>query len=164
VDNWINFSSTVPTFNNNIPVKQEASYAFQTLATNLRGFPQNVRNGNSFAVINNEVRWPFVRYFANRSLSSGFWDNLQVCLFGDIGSAWTGLNPYGGQNGYDKRTEQKGTITVEVETNLDPIVYGYGFGVRSKILGYFMRFDWAWGVDSGVRQPRIFYFSLSTDF
>jgi len=164
VDNWINFSSAVPTFNNNIPVKQETSYAFQTLATNLRGFPQNVRNGNTFAVINNEVRWPFIRYFANRSLSSGFWDNLQVCLFGDVGSAWTGLNPYGGENGYDKRTEQKGTITVEVETNLDPIVYGYGFGVRSKILGYFMRFDWAWGVDSGVRQPRIFYFSLSTDF
>ncbi len=164
VDNWINFSSSVPTFNNNMPVKQAANYAFQTLASNLRGFPQNVRNGNSFAVINNEVRWPFVRYFANRSLSSGFWNNLQVCLFGDIGSAWTGLNPYGGENGYDKRIEQKGTITVEVDTNLDPIVYGYGFGVRSKILGYFMRFDWAWGVDSGVRQPRIFYFSLSTDF
>ncbi|WP_170830133.1 TolB-like translocation protein [Williamwhitmania taraxaci] len=164
VDNWINLNSTVPTFNSNIPIKQRANYAFQTLATNMRGFSQNIRNGNSFAVLNNEVRWPFVRYFANHSFSSGFWDNLQVCLFGDVGTAWTGLTPYSGENSYDKRIYYNGPITVEVETNIEPIVYGYGFGVRSKVLGYFMRFDWAWGVDSGVRQPRIFYFSLSTDF
>lgn len=164
VDNWINLNSNVPTFNNNIPIKQRANYAFQTLATNMRGFSQNIRNGNSFAAVNNEVRWPFVRYFANRSLSSGFLDNLQVCLFADAGTAWTGLTPYSGENGYDKRTYPNGPITVEVETNLDPIVYGYGWGVRSKVLGYFMRFDWAWGIDSGVQQPRVFYFSLSTDF
>jgi len=164
VDNWINLNSTVPTFNTNIPIKERANYAFQTLATNMRGFSQNIRNGNSFAVINNEVRWPFVRYFANRSLSSGFWDNLQVVLFGDIGTAWTGLTPYSGENGYDKKIYPNSPITVEVETNLDPIVYGYGLGVRSKVLGYFMRFDWAWGIDSGVQQPRMFYFSLSTDF
>lgn len=164
VDNWINLNSNVATFNTNIPIKQRENYAFQTLATNMRGFSQNIRNGNSFAVMNNEVRWPFVRYFANRSLSSGFWDNLQVCLFADIGTAWTGLTPYSGKNGYDKHVYPNGTITVEVETNLDPIVYGYGWGVRSKVLGYFMRFDWAWGIDSGIQQPRMFYFSLSTDF
>lgn len=164
VDNWINLNSNVSTFNNNIPIKQRANYAFQTLATNMRGFSQNIRNGNSFAAINNEVRWPFVRYFANRSLSSGFWDNLQVCLFADIGTAWTGLTPYSGKSGYDKRIYPNGPVTVEVETNIEPIVYGYGWGVRSKVLGYFMRFDWAWGVDSGVQQPRVFYFSLSTDF
>jgi len=27
-----------------------------------------------------------------------------------------------------------------------------------------MRADWAWGVDDGAVQPRIFYFSLGLDF
>ena len=43
-------------------------------------------------------------------------------------------------------------------------IYGYGFGLRSRILGYFVRADWAWGVDDGVVLPAVFYFSLSLDF
>jgi len=31
-------------------------------------------------------------------------------------------------------------------------------------LGYFVRADWAWGVENGIILPSVFYFSLSTDF
>ena len=46
VDNWTNFSQTTPTFIplNEIPINENENYAYQAVATNLRGFPQNIRN------------------------------------------------------------------------------------------------------------------------
>jgi hypothetical protein len=44
------------------------------------------------------------------------------------------------------------------------LVEGFGGGLRSRILGYFLRGDLAWGVEDGrIRKP-IFYLSLSLDF
>jgi hypothetical protein len=164
VDNWMNLSGKVKTFDNTIPVDQKANYAYQTLATNMRGFTQNIRNGNNFAVINSELRWPFIKYFANYPISSSFWSSLQAIGFFDVGSAWTGLTPFSGKNAYDHDIITNGSVTVTLDSNRSPIVYGYGFGLRAQLLGYFMRFDWAWGVENHVVLPRIFYFSLNLDF
>jgi len=53
-------------------------------------------------------------------------------------------------------------ITVEVQKS--PLVAGYGFGLRTSLLGYFVRADWSWGVEENQIQPRQFYLSLSLDF
>jgi hypothetical protein len=81
-----------------------------------------------------------------------------------VGSAWTGLTPFSGKNAYDHDIITNGSVTVTLDSNRSPIVYGYGFGLRAQLLGYFMRFDWAWGVENHVVLPRIFYFSLNLDF
>ncbi|HEY4785064.1 MAG TPA: hypothetical protein VIH57_03400, partial [Bacteroidales bacterium] len=166
VDNWINLSTRVPTFDNSIPIDPNGHYAYQALATNMRGFVQGARNGNNFTVINNEIRWPFVKYFANYPISSSFWNSLQVVGFFDAGSAWTGLTPFSGKNAYDHDviTNSSGNVSVTLDSNRSPILYGYGFGFRAQILGYFMRFDWAWGIENKVILPRIFYLSLNLDF
>src|SRR5690606_36446466 len=53
VDGWI-----APQYDNkNIPDESE-NYAFQTLATNMRGFKQNVRNGANYVILNSEIRIP----------------------------------------------------------------------------------------------------------
>ncbi len=51
-----------------------------------------------------------------------------------------------------------------INKDIEPIVFGYGVGVRTRLLGYFVRADWAWGIEDRIIQPRIFYLSLSTDF
>jgi len=164
VDNWMNFSSKVKTFDNSIRIDDQEKYAYQTVATNMRGFSQNIRNGNNFSVINSEIRWPFVKYFSKYPISSNFWSSLQAVGFFDVGSAWTGLTPFSGGNAYDYDVDRNGKVTVYVKSNRSPFVYGFGYGVRAQLLGYFMRFDWAWGVEKNIVLPRIFYFSLSTDF
>ncbi|MBN1187664.1 MAG: hypothetical protein JXB49_35645 [Bacteroidales bacterium] len=166
LDNWINLSRKVSTFDNSVPIENKNRYAYQTLATNMRGFTQNIRNGNNFALINNEIRWPFVQYFANYPISSAFWSNLQVVGFFDVGTAWTGLTPYSGENSYDTDIieDEAHTYKVTLDSNRDPIVAGYGFGARSQLFGYFLRLDWAWGIENQYILPRIFYFSLSLDF
>jgi len=164
VDNWTNFSTKVESFDKSIPIDYSKNYVYQTLATNMRGFTQNIRNGDRFAVYNSELRWPIVRYFANHPISSNFWNNLQFVGFFDVGTAWNGLHPWSGENAYDNEVIENGPLIVTIDSNREPIVYGYGLGVRSMLLGYFIRLDWAWGVENQVVLPRIFYLSLLMDF
>ncbi len=169
VDNWINiFPTRVQTFDRSIPIKESENYAYQTLATNMRGFTQNIRNGNNFAVFNSELRFPVFKYLINRPMSSKLLETFQVVGFFDVGSAWIGLTPYSGKNAYDEvRIPQEGRgnpITIILDSNRDPVVAGYGFGVRSQVFGYFVRLDWAWGIENNVILPRIFYLSLNLDF
>jgi hypothetical protein len=163
VDNWINFSSN-PTFNPEVPVAQDQNYAYQALASNLRGFSQNIRNGNSFAVINSEVRWPVFSYLLNRPIKNEFINSFQLIFFGDLGTAWTGKSPYANDNSFNIQTITQNPITVTIQREQEPLVGGYGWGMRGKLLGYFVRADWAWGVDDGEVKPRIFYLSLALDF
>jgi len=161
VDNWVLPS---PSFDPSITVATDQNYAYQTLATNMRGFKQNIRNGNSFAVINSELRFPVFRYLINKPLKSDFFNNFQIVGFGDIGTAWTGSNPYSDKNALYTQIVRRGPITVTITTQRNPIVEGYGIGLRTRLLGYFLRADWAWGIEDGVVLPNVFYFSLGLDF
>lgn len=165
VDNWINLNqSENPTFNESVDIDYTQNYAYQALATNLRGFNQNIRNGSNFVVINTELRWPIFRYLAGHPLSSGFLNNFQVVGFADVGTAWTGLHPFSDENAWNTEVIENGPMTITLDANREPIVAGYGFGLRAQLLGYFIRFDWAWGVENMVVQPKMFYLSLSLDF
>ena len=164
VDNWTNFSREVQTFDYSVPIDTTQTFVFQTLATNMRGFTQNIRNGNSFAVINSEIRWPVFRYFANRPINSDFLSSFQLIGFFDIGTAWTGPSPYDKRNHLNREIIRNGPLTIEIEKGNEPVVAGFGAGVRSRLLGYYIRLDWAWGIENYVILPRIFYFSLSLDF
>lgn len=159
VDNWL-----VPKFIQETPIDYTQNYAFQTLATNMRGFHQNIRNGNNFALINSELRMPVFRYLYNRPIRSDFLNNFQVVGFVDAGTAWTSWNPWSGENSLYTKYIYNGSLLIKLEQQRDPLVGGFGFGLRSRILGYFMRGDLAWGVEDGRIYKPVFYFSLSLDF
>lgn len=159
VDNWIN-----PSFDKTINIVNPEQYQFQTLATNLRGFKQNVRNGNNFVAFNSEIRWPIFKYLINRPLRSDFIQNFQVVAFGDAGMAWYGANPYSEENVLNKNVFPGNPITLTIYNQKEPIVGGFGLGLRSRLLGYFVRVDFAWGVDDKKVQKGMTYLSLSTDF
>jgi hypothetical protein len=167
VDNWTNLTpGKNPTFIplSEIRIDEDENYAFQAVATNMRGFSQNIRNGHSFALINSEIRWPIISYLVNHPLSNAFLQNFQAVGFFDIGTAWSGLHPWSGKNAYDNDILQQGQITIEIDADREPIVAGYGFGLRSKLFGYFIRLDWAWGIENMQVLPRIFYLSFNLDF
>lgn len=159
VDQWI-----APDYNNDIPVDFDQNYAFQALATNMRGHPQNIRNGTSFAVFNSELRWPVFRYLINRPIKSNFLYNFQIVGFGDIGTAWTGLQPFSDENSLNREEIQQGSVLITVQNRREPIVGGFGLGLRTKFLGYFIRVDHAWGVENRKLNDGCWYISLSMDF
>ena len=159
VDNWLN-----PQFDQSINIVKPEQYQFQTLATNVRGFKQNIRNGNNFVVWNSEVRWPIFKYLLNRPIRSDFVQNFQIIGFADMGMAWYDKNPYSDENVLNKNVYIGNPVTLTIFNQKEPIVGGYGFGLRSRLLGYFIRVDFAWGVDDRKVQKRMTYLSLTTDF
>ena len=163
VDNWVLRPN--PNFDNSVQVSPTENYAFQTIATPMRGFIQNVRNGNSFAMVNSELRFPIVKYFSKSPVKNEFLENFQILGFSDVGTAWTGAHPYSPENSFNTTiiSEPK-PFYIEIETQKEPIIYSYGFGLRSKLFGYFVRFDWAWGVDDGNTLKSVRYLSLTLDF
>jgi hypothetical protein len=163
VDNWL-IPPSYGIFNTETPVDLDAGYAFQTLAVNLRGFQQNVRNGNSYALINTEIRFPVFSYFFNTPIRSELIRNFQLIVFADAGTAWQGISPYDENNPFNTTDITQGPVSVHVNYFREPVVFGYGAGARTTILGYFLRLDWAQGIDSGSRKKPIWYFSLGTDF
>ncbi len=65
----------------------EAGYAFQTLAVNLRGFNQNVANGDRDLIFNSEFRLPLFTTLFNKPINNAFLRNFQLIQFFDLGNA-----------------------------------------------------------------------------
>ncbi len=161
VDNWL-----LPRYNNQIPVSNDPANVYQTLATNMRGFEYNIRNGNSYALVNAEVRIPVFWYFSRTPPKSQFLRDFQIVAFADAGAAWTGLTPFSNENPINTSIygSRPPVIVVKVNYYRDPIVMSYGAGLRSTIFGMFCRLDLGYGIETGVRQAPLLHFSLGTDF
>ncbi|NJL74076.1 MAG: hypothetical protein HC892_02545 [Saprospiraceae bacterium] len=156
-DNWI-----FPSLNENIPQPTEGNFSYRQDISNLRGFPLNIRNGTSFALINNEFRVPIFRYFWKQP--SSFFRNFQAVGFFDVGTAWTGPSPFTEESPLNTSTFSNGPVTVKVNYFRDPIVLGYGYGVRMVLFGYFIRLDRAWGIETRIVQEPRWFVSIGTDF
>lgn len=163
VDNWITARDR---FDQSLQVSPTENYAYMAIATPMRGFRQNIRNGSNFAIFNSEIRVPLFKYLVNRPMKSDFLETFQIVGLFDAGTAWTGINPYSDENSFNTTIYSNPQIPViiVIENQKDPIVYAYGWGMRARLFGYFIRFDWTWGVDDGFRLPTQRYFSLSLDF
>lgn len=157
VDNWLNYQQAAPA----APVNQE-TYGFQTLANNLRGYKQNARNGNSYAVANSEFRLPLLTTFIRRPIQSKILRSLQMVAFTDIGLAWNGLIPNDNTMAKSQVLSQAPVSVLINMPNTQGVAIGYGLGMRMAVSGYQMRLDAAWNKD-GIKTP-ILYFSLGTDF
>ncbi len=160
VDEWWKSNQ----FDQGTPIDFSQNYGFQSLAANMRGFLQNIRNGSSFVVYNSELRLPVFSYLINRPIQSSFVRNFQLIGFADVGTAWEGTSPFDENNPINNETKTVGQITVTYENINDPLVAGVGFGLRTTLLGYFVRADWGWGIENGdVSKKALFMFSLSLD-
>lgn len=164
VDNWF-ISARSDKFDRNTPINTNNNYAFQTLATPMRGFLQNARNGNSYAVLNSEIRFPFIATFRRAPIRSEFVRNFMLVGFFDAGTAWEGLSPFSDSSPLFTETYTNSVSTIKIKRYKTPVIMGFGAGLRTSLLGYFMKFDLAWGYDTGeVNKRPIFYFTFGYDF
>ena len=160
-ENALNPKSETP-----LPPSGKNNYAFQSLAGNLRGYNQNARNGNTYALLNAELRMPIISTFFKRPVQSSILNNLQTTAFIDVGSAWEGLFP----------SEQNRTrnyiltwppnlgsppVSVQIPNNKSSgLALGYGLGLRTLLFGYFVAGDAAMNIEGDFR----WYISFGTDF
>ena len=158
VDGWVG-----PKFNNNPPA-QDQSYSFQSLTLNMRGYSQNIANGNNAVVMNSEFRFPVFATLINKPINNAFIRNFQIIQFVDLGTAWNGQ-----YNGITRPTQVISDPSTPVVVKIDagglgPFAGGYGFGVRSTLLGYFMKLDAGWPMKGVFKGSPQLYFALGFDF
>jgi len=161
VDNWVLRPKI--DFNSNIKVDPSVNYGYQTLATPLRGFIQNTRNGNSFMLFTSELRLPVFTYFSTYPLKYDMLKHFQIVVFGDVGSAWTGPHPLSPDNYFNTQIINDNPLTISIQNLREPIIGDFGFGFRSKIMGYFIRLNFGWGIENLEIQKPVTQLSLSLD-
>ena len=171
MDGWLMFGNNTKAgsteeryFNSANTPANDQSYAFQSLAVNMRGHIQNVANGNNAVVLNSELRLPILSTFFDKTVTNAFLRDFQLTQFVDLGTAWNGA--------YKKikrpevsYTDPGGAVTVRVKSGgVGPFVGGYGFGARSTLLGYFIKYDVGWPMTGFFNKKPIMYLSLGLDF
>ena len=99
------------------------------------------------------------------SINNAFLRNFQVVQFIDLGTAWNGR-----YDNFERPTSRyvdqtNPTVLVKLKAGgIGPFAGGYGFGARSTLLGYFVRFDVAWQMNGVFRGKPQTYLALGLDF
>lgn len=103
---------------------QNDNYNFVSYATNLRGYSQNIRYGNFYGLYNSELRIPVLYSLNLKKTGLNSINHLQLVPFFDIGNAWK--------------------VPASKSIHRFPWAIGYGIGLRTSLLNYFIRFECAW--------------------
>ena len=147
-DGWINREFE----NGGIPIRNIEDFAFLTPALPLRGYNYNVKNGTKYALVNYELRYPFIQYLVTGGVPIAL-GNITGATFLDVGSSWTKENMF---RGFGKNTAGK-TVTQD-------LLIGTGMGLRMFLFGLPLKIDVAWSyTGEGFSIPK-YYFSLGGDF
>ncbi len=140
-------------------------FYFTDFATPVRGFIRGARTGKRYVVWNNELRTPLLKYVKRNTIPSAVWYNLQLAIFTDIGTAWNKGFPNRNNAELNTSYYELGNVSAQVFNQRSPWVMGYGAGIRTVILGYFLKIDVAWSIEDGYYAPKpIWAFSIGTDF
>lgn len=144
IENWIG-----PRSNHELGSNDNYFYTLQSVATGVRAFSQNIRNGGNYLIFNSEIRVPIFSYLMRVPVSIDFVRNMQLVGFYDIGSAWNGFSPFSEQH-YNTSYIDQGSVSIKRIQKNNPFVSGFGAGLRTRIFGYFLRADVTWGLENGA--------------
>ena len=166
MENWL--------FNQQEPRIQESPLGLANLAQRdvfmsqfaapLRGFALNKLSGNSHLLLNVELRVPVKSLMSIES--SSFLHSVQLIGFSDVGSAWSGSSPFAKTNGFNTNVYGGNTnpFQATVTDYRNPFLVGYGFGARATVFGYFVKFDYAFGLENKEVKSPVTYLTLGYDF
>jgi hypothetical protein len=141
---------------------------FYNFPGQLRGFDFARLFGHNFLLSNIELRGHLAEYFPRSSMSSSFLRSLQLVAFYDVGTAWNGnKGPFSRQNSLNTiliGTDGISPFFAEVTNFRNPFLMGTGVGMRTTVLGLFVKVDYAVGKeDQDFSKPK-FYVSIGKDF
>jgi len=146
-------------------INQKTNYAYTILVANMRGFGYNSRNGSSFLIFNSEFRVPVFQYIFGQRIKKSFLKDFQIIAFLDSGLTWNGLSPFNENSSVNtQEIIVPPAIKLKIKYYTNPIIAGYGIGVRTTLFGYFIKLDYAWGIDTGVIQKPIIHLTMGYDF
>ena len=127
-----------------------------------------IANGNNAVVINSELRLPVFTTLFNKPINNAFLRNFQLIQFFDLGNAWAGSIKNLSRPVEQYTNDQSSpftNVTVNIPAGgIGPFAGSYGFGARSTLLGYFLRFDIGWEMNTFFGGKPIAQVSMGVDF
>lgn len=116
----------------------------------LRGYDYYAFSGTRYAIMNLELRYPFIDYLGLRFPLGMSFRQVQGALFMDVGAAWSG---------------DLVVSTSDPHFALEDLKMGYGAGLRANLGFLLFRWDVAWPTDLYHNSRRVHhYISLGADF
>ncbi len=103
----------------------------------------------------------------NKPINNAFLRNFQLVQFIDLGTAWNGqYNKIGRPEiTYTDPSNPNSPVTVTIKApGVGPFLGSYGFGARSTLLGYFIRYDAGWQMNGIFKGKPQMHVSLGFDF
>jgi outer membrane protein assembly factor BamA len=153
VQNWVNRGFDA---DNGFPILQVTDFVFATPVMPLRGSEINTVNGSYFGLVNAEFRFPLVAALLPGPIPLLPFYNIQGVAFTDVGAIWGGRGDDTRFNVF-RNDPELGRV-------FDNLLVGSGLGLRTILLGYPVRLDWAWPYDGKHFGDRRIYFSIGFDF
>ncbi|MEM8488867.1 MAG: BamA/TamA family outer membrane protein [Bacteroidota bacterium] len=153
VQNWVNREFDE---DNGFPIEDISDFILATPIVPLRGYHINARSGTNFGLLNAELRFPLVAALLPGPIPLLPFYNVEGSAFVDVGAVWGG-------RGLDNplnflRTDEEG------DRVFDDMVASMGFGVRTILLGYPVRLDFAWPHNGQRFGKQRTYISFGFDF
>jgi hypothetical protein len=84
--------------------------------------------------------------------------------FVDAGTAWVGSSPWSRDNPFNTRIIDGGAYRITVTSRRNPLIMGAGFGMRSRVLGYYLKYDYGWGLIENRWNKGMSYVTWGLDF
>ena len=158
-ENWL-----IPQYEDQSALQTSGEYIYSALATEVRSYGYGARKASSVFGFSSELRIPFLQYLINQNWKNSMLRNFQFLAFIDAAYVWDGFLPdFTNESNLDFHAENP-VVKIDLQYSRSPLIAGTGFGLRTSLFGYFIRFDYAWKLEtSGLKQPK-YSFSLGLDF
>ncbi len=137
---------------------------FTEFVNHMRGYDLNEKYGTAALLINMELKFPVYQYLSRFPVKSTFLRNFMLVAFMDIGSAWDGKIPITRKNSIIFIEYEETPFKANVANYASPWLASYGFGLRTALLGYYLKLDYARPVEDFEIKSAKFTLSLGLDF
>ncbi len=153
LQNWINRRFDEE---NGFPIDDISDFVLATPVMPLRGYRINALNGTNFGLVNTEFRFPLIAAILPGPLPIVPLYNIQGVAFLDAGAVWGG-------RGFDNPFHFFAVDDLGRRV-FDDFAMSAGVGLRTILLGYPLRFDFAWPYDGRRFERQTTSFSIGFDF
>ena len=111
----------------------------------VRGVQAGQRIGNSFVYSQQNIAFSPLSIFNGTVLESKFWQSIEIVGFFDFGTAFFGNSTTHFSNPYNQVVYSTPNYTITANTQNNPWLMGYGYGLEMSVWNIPFRIERAWG-------------------
>lgn len=158
VTNWIR-----PTYGT-APVYKKETIVMYSAMTDFAGLPYNYKAGTSTAVGKINLSFLLNPLLSQQNFNQNIYKFLTIRSYANLGTAWFGNNPFSIDNPDNKEIIDGGSFTITNYVAKNPLVWSWGLGVNSMLLGYEIGIDFSMGFNERGKIGNFFYFTIGKEF